>query len=274
MRVEEHTITLAGAPAFYLRAGEARVPTIYLHGAPTSSDDWRAVLERTGGIAPDLLGFGRSAKGAHLQNTPEAMADFVDDLLTAVGVDRFKLVSHGWGTAAGALLAARHTDRVERLVLFNSVPLLNGLHWPWWARLYRMRGIGEVAMGSTSRLILARWMRHGSADATALEAGSRLKNVWEQFDQGTQRAILRLVRSVDEELMEMMAVALQSLRMPTLVIWGERDPWWGTAVLEAYSSKLPNARIERVPDAGHWPWMDSMAAVDRMTAFLQDARSD
>ena len=44
------------------QSGDA--PTLYLHGVPTHSYDWVPFLERTGGIAPDLPGFGRSAKPA------------------------------------------------------------------------------------------------------------------------------------------------------------------------------------------------------------------
>lgn len=264
---------LGGAPVFYRSAGQAAVPILYLHGAPTSSDDWVGALERTGGIAPDLLGFGRTAKGAHLRYTPEAQADFVEDLLAVLGVDRLKLVTHGWGTAAGVMLAARQPERVERLVLFNSVPVLEGQSWPWWARLYRIRGVGEVAMGSTSRMLLHRWLRKGSAGATALEVSARASTVWEHFDQGTQRAILRLVRSVDQERTQAMAAALDSLEMPTLVVWGERDPWWGQAVLDAYASHLPHARMERIADAGHWPWLDDPAVVELVASFLEDPAS-
>lgn len=269
MRVQEHTITLAGAPVFYRVGGDVGPhPTVYLHGAPTSSDDWLGPLERIGGVAPDLLGFGRSAKGGHLAYTPEALADFVEDLLCALGVDRLNLVTHGWGTAAGVLLAARHPGRIDRMVLFNSVPLLEGVRWPWWARLYRARGLGELAMGATTRTVLRRWLRRGSAGAD-LWSGDRLAQIWVQFDQGTQRAVLRLVRSIDEERAAAMSCAVQSLRMPTLIIWGERDPWWDAEVLEAYASRLPGAEIERVSEAGHWPWINRTGVVDRMAAFLR-----
>lgn len=280
MRVEEHTITLAEGPAFYRSvpveqgAGSAlpergagpAVP-VYLHGAPTSSDDWVGLLERTGGIAPDLLGFGRTAKGGHLEYSPESLADFVDDLLSELAINRIALIGQGWGTPVGVLLAARHPERVERLVIFNSVPLLPGLEWPWWARAWRIRAAGELAMGSTTKTVLTRWLRRGSVNPAAWPS-DRIDEVWEQFDQGTQRAIIRLQRSVDEERLRTMATGLESLRMPVLVVWGERDPWWGSDVLDAYAARLPEARIERLPEAGHWPWLDDLAVTDLVAGFL------
>ena len=60
MRVDEHTIDVDGSPAFCRLSSDA--PILYLHGIPTSSDDWLPFLARGGGLAPDLPGFGRSGK--------------------------------------------------------------------------------------------------------------------------------------------------------------------------------------------------------------------
>jgi pimeloyl-ACP methyl ester carboxylesterase len=269
VRVEEHTIELAGAPVFYRSApsGHAAIP-VYLHGAPTSCDDWTGALERTGGLAPDLMGFGRSMKGGHLEYSPESLADFVEDVLTELSVDRFQLVTHGWGTTAGALLAARHPDRVQRLALFNSVPLLPDLKWPWWARAYRLRAVGELAMGFTTRAVLTRWLRAGTVNE-GVWPPSRIKHVWEQFDQGTQRAVIRLQRSVDAERRDVMAGTLKALSMPVMMVWGERDPWCDATVRAAYEANLQNPRIERVPQAGHWPWLDDPTVIDRVAEFLE-----
>ena len=54
----------SGAPRPRRGGGSESAPVLYVHGVPTSSDDWLPFLDRTGGLAPDLLGFGRSAKAA------------------------------------------------------------------------------------------------------------------------------------------------------------------------------------------------------------------
>jgi pimeloyl-ACP methyl ester carboxylesterase len=269
VHVEEHTITLAGTPVFYRLAARAadRPPVLYVHGAPTSSDDWLSLLERTGGVAPDLLGFGRSGKGGHLAYTPEALADFLGDLLTELGLERVRMVVHGWGAPPGVLLAARQPALVDRLVLFNAVPLLAGLRWPWWARTFRTPAIGELQMGSITKAVLTRWLRQGSA-MPGIWTRERVSTVWNQFDQGTQRSILRLQRSIDEERLQTMAAALEAVTAPTLIVWGERDPWWGAEVLDAYTARLPGASVWRIPAAGHWPWLDDPSVADLVVQFL------
>ncbi|HEY1518637.1 MAG TPA: alpha/beta hydrolase [Solirubrobacteraceae bacterium] len=268
MRVDEHTIKLDESPVFYRRATEAPgVPALYLHGVPTSSDDWIEFLARTGGIAPDLIGFGRSGKGGHLDYSVEGITRFVERFLAEVHVDEVKLVAHDWGVAVGLALAERHPERVARLVLCNAPPLVGGFEWPRLARIWRTFPIGEALMGSTTRGMLARALRHGSVREDAWP-DSRVAEVWDQFDQGTQRAILRLVRSAGEDSLGSGDAGGQP--PPTLIIWGERDPWYPPALADAYAAHLPGARIERIPDAGHWPWLDREDVVERIAAFLEE----
>jgi pimeloyl-ACP methyl ester carboxylesterase len=162
VRVDEHTITTDHGPVYYRSAPAAGIPTLYLHGVPTSSDDWIPFLERTGGLAPDLLGFGRSAKGGHLVYSLDGLAEFVERLLAQLGVERVTLVAHGWGAAVGVELAARNPERVERIAVFNPLPLIDGFRWPRAARWWRRPVLGELLMGSITKRMLRRALRHGS----------------------------------------------------------------------------------------------------------------
>src|SRR6202020_2267779 len=83
---DEHTIAVAGASAFYRRAPARDTEVLSLHSVPTSSDDWTAPLELTGGLAPDLPGFGRSSKAGNLDYSLPAYALFVEQFLDALDV--------------------------------------------------------------------------------------------------------------------------------------------------------------------------------------------
>jgi pimeloyl-ACP methyl ester carboxylesterase len=267
VRVDEHTIEVAGSPIFYRRAEAAGTPALYLHGIPTSSDDFVAFLERSGGIAPDLIGFGRSAKPGNLDYTLDGHANFVEALLDALGIDRVRLVVHDWGAGGGLVFAQRHPERVERLVLCNALPLLEGFTWPAPGRLWRRPLLGELAMGSVNRWLLARTLRRGCVREDAWSP-KRIDAVWEHFDQGTQRAILRLHRDGSESRLAAAGAGLERLRMPALVVWGEADPWFATACGEAYASRLGDAELSQVPAAGHWPWLDQASVIDLIASFI------
>jgi pimeloyl-ACP methyl ester carboxylesterase len=268
--VDEHTAEIDGQPVFWRSAPAAGAPALYVHGVPTSSDDWLPFLARTGGLAPDLPGFGRSGKGGHLEYSPETIAAFVERFLDDVAPtrpERVKLVVHDWGAAALAFAQA-HPDRIERLVICNAVPLLPGYRWHRVARAWRRPLVGELAMGLTTRWTLERALRAAFAgpvpDGFAAAA-------WSHFDQGTQRAILRLYRSAPERRLAEIGRELSRIDAPALVVWGALDPYIAPPFADAYAARLPNARVEHIEHAGHWPWLDRPDVIEDIATFLDES---
>ena len=92
------------------------------------------------------------------------------------------------------------------------------------------------------------------------------------FDQGTQRAILRLYRSSPPDRLAAAGRDLGRLTCPALVVWGEHDPYIPPRFAAAYAQALGGpAEVLSLPDAGHWPWLDRPDLVETIGAFL-DAR--
>jgi pimeloyl-ACP methyl ester carboxylesterase len=243
---------------------ETAVP-LYLHGVPDSSDAWLAFLARSGGLAPDLPGFGRSGKPGSLRFTIEEYADFLESFLALTGVERVRMVVHDWG-AVGLAFAQRHPQRIERLVVMNAVPLLPGYRWHRTARIWRTPVLGELAMGTTNERTL-RWLsREGNATPGPMPEQWR-KSVLEHFDQGTQRAILRLYRSSPPDVLAAAGERLAELNVPALVVWGQRDPYIPARFGKAYADVL-DAQLVELPDAGHWLWLDRPDAIDRVVEFV------
>lgn len=257
-----------GLPVFWRSApvaGDEAAP-LYLHGVPTNSDDWLAFLERTGGLAPDLPGFGRTGKPGMLKYTIDEYADFVELFLEHVGVERVSLVVHDWG-AVGLAFAQRRPERVERLVVINAVPLLPGYRWHRTARIWRTPLLGELAMGTTYRFTARLASRESNATPGPLPE-EWIDSVINHFDQGTSRAILRLYRSSPPDVLARAGEQLGALAMPALVLWGEQDPYIPARFGRDYAAALGAAELASFPDAGHWGWLDRPDMIDRVAAFL------
>ena len=154
--ISEHTDELDGQPLFWRTAPSPSgrdTPVLYVHGVPTSSDDWVPFLELTGGLAPDLPGFGRTGKRGDGDFTMAGYERFIGRFLEHAGIDRVRLLVHDWGSV-GLLWAMRNPERVERLVVMNAVPFLPGYRWHRAARVWRTRGVGELLMGAANRTTL------------------------------------------------------------------------------------------------------------------------
>src|SRR3954453_13697764 len=215
MSTVEKTREIAGTSTLWREApARTAAPVLYVHGVPTDGDDWLPFLERTGGYAPDLPGFGRSGKEAHFDYSIHGYATWLRAYVDELGLDRFSLVVHDWGVVALALAQAM-PERVERLVVMNAVPLLPGYRWPRVARAGRTPGVGEFVMGLTSRWSLRRFTRDANV-APGPMPEEFIERVWESFDQGTQRAILRLYRSAPADVLAAAGTDLGRIGAPGL----------------------------------------------------------
>jgi pimeloyl-ACP methyl ester carboxylesterase len=239
-----------------------------VHGNPTSSDDWLELLPRTGGIAPDLPGFGRSGRPAGFDYSIDGYSDWLATLLAQEEIDRYSLVVHDWGAVALGL-AQRAPERLERLVIVNSVPLLPGYRWHRLARVWRTPLLGELSMGFTTRWGLKQLSREATV-GPGPAPDQFVDRIWEHFDHGTQRAILKLYRSSAEQLLERAGARLGEITAPALVLWGAQDPFIPSEFARANAEALGGAtRLELVEDASHWPWLDEPRTLDMIAGFLR-----
>jgi pimeloyl-ACP methyl ester carboxylesterase len=265
--LSEETIELDDQPVFLRRAGADDVPIVYLHGIGTSSFDWIEPLKLGGGIAVDLPGFGRSGKRGDLDYSLAGHVAFLDRLLDELAIDRVRLCLHDWGAAVGLRWAMAHPERVQRLVVVNGVPLLAGFRWRGPARLVRAPFVGPVAVGAATRPILRRLSRRASGGDAPM-APDFVESVSAGFDLGTERAILKLLRSASPKSLEEAGDGLGAIRAPALVLWGAKDPWIPARFGAGYAATLGDATLELVEDAGHWPWIEKPELSARMIDHL------
>jgi pimeloyl-ACP methyl ester carboxylesterase len=246
-----HEAVIDGTLVSWLQRPSDDPPIVYVHGVPDSAELWTPFLERTGGIAVDLPGFGQSGKPASWPYSLEGYAAFLPAFLDHLGLDRVRLVAHDWGAVALTL-----GTRIERLVAIDVLPLLPGHRWHWVARMWRTPVVGELAMGFTGRALL---QRLGGLSAEHAD------QVLRHFDHGTQRAILRLYRSARLNL-----APLHEISAPTLVLWGGRDRYLDPAWAERFAAALAGeSRVEVVPGASHWPWIERGEIVQLAAEHLQ-----
>jgi len=170
-------------------------PVLYVHGVPTASWDWLPYLQRIGGIAPDLPGFGESAKPSDFDYSITGYERWLETFTQAVGLERFSLVVHDWGGLALAL-AQRFPERIDRLVLHTCVTLLPGYRWHWIALVWRTPILGELFMACSTKWGFRQISRQSNVTPGPLP-DALIDRFWPDFDRQTRRAILRLYRSAD-----------------------------------------------------------------------------
>jgi pimeloyl-ACP methyl ester carboxylesterase len=268
LEIVEREAEIGGVRTLWRESAGERPPSIvYVHGVPTASWDWLPFLERTGGVAPDLPGFGKSAKPDAFDYSMAGYDRWIESFADARGLERLSLVVHDWG-GVGLAFAQRLPERIERLVVFNCVPFLPGYRWHWIARIWRRPLLGELFMATSSKAAFKLISRQSNFTPGPLP-DSFIESFWPDFDRGTRRTILRLYRSAPESALARTGERLGEIRCPALVLWSTKDPYLPPRFGRAYADALGgDVELELIDRAGHWLWLDRPDVIDRAENFL------
>ena len=254
-------VVLHGHRVRFHRSGDGPL-LVLLHGIASTADTWAPVATGLAAnhtvLAPDLLGHGASAKPRG-DYSLGAYASGVRDLITALGHERATVVGHSLGGGIAMQFAYQFPERVERLVLISSGGLGREVH--------------PILRASTlpgSEIVLAllgrRWLRTtgGAVGATlgrlGLRAGEDLAGVAAGIaslgDADARGAFVHTARAaIDPGGQRVSATDRLYLaaHLPTLIVWGERDPIIPAAHGEAAHAAIPGSRLEIFAGAGHFP---------------------
>jgi len=282
-----------GVKLHYARAGRGPL-IVFLHGFPEFWYEWKYQLAEFStdhtAVAPDMRGYNLSSKPGELSDyaVPKLADDvraLASELLKASGGERFTLVAHDWGGVVAWVFAALHPEMLDKLVIVNAP------HPTIFSRLLRDDPAQQKA---SSYMLMFRGPQaeetlsaNGYAMLTSMVLGGGLKNgtltdadkqmyvdAWSQ--PGALTGGLNYYRAAaigppapGEAARPADAVPPLVVRVPTLVIWGEKDTALLTNNLNGLEAVVPQLTITRIPDGTHWVVREQAPEVNRLIrAFL------
>ena len=96
-----------------------------------------------------------------------------------------------------------------------------------------------------------------------------IDSIWNHYDHGTQRAVLKLYRSAPADSLPEAGRRLGEITAPALVLWGGDDQYLPSRFAHDYGAALGGeTEVEVVEGAGHWPWIERPELVGRVCEFL------
>jgi pimeloyl-ACP methyl ester carboxylesterase len=233
------------------------LPVVLLHGLPSHSYGWRHVMpglgsQGTRAIAPDLIGFGSSAKPQtqDFKYTPDAFVKALDEFIQALEIDRFCLVVQGFLGSVGLQYALRHSDRVENIAILNT-PLTTSAKLPWQMQQWGLPFTGDMA--TQDPLLVDRTLEGGSRYQIS---DADLDVFRKPFLKSSQagRSLMTTIRNLKmSPSMTEIADGFQNWKKPILILWGINDPWLPVEIAQKFASNIPQAEIVKLEKVGHYP---------------------
>lgn len=277
----QRRIATNGIELDYLERGEG-APLLMLHGFPDHAASWRPLAERLGTgirqLAPDQRGYRGSSRPSAVQDY--AIDTLVRDLLgliDALELERVHLCGHDWGGVLAFELAERFPERIAGLIALNAPPSGIFQHLilhdsqqnaaSQYITMLRSEAADAVFCEQRAEALIERFLgdatRRGLVTPADLEV---YRDAWTRA--GAWAAMRAWYRAAPFEIPPAGAIpamapdsALPSLTIacPVLIIWGERDTVFVPTMPDMIANACPQARVIRLPDAGHVPHRDAPA---------------
>lgn len=253
-------------------------PVVLLHGIGRSLEDWAETIGPLSQghrvYAPDMIGFGYTDK-PDVPYSLAGLARFVAHFLDAAGESRpVVLVGNSLGGAVAQQFAVGYPERTRGLVLVNSAGF--GREVAPILRALAVHGVGERLLRPHPRTArrVVQSLFHDPSFATE-ERVQQALDLARQPDSA--RAFLRVLRSIGTwrggrpEWRADLARRLAPLRVPTLIVWGDRDRILPAHQLDAARAGHPHARVHLFRDTGHLPQLERAEEFGRLVSdFLQE----
>lgn len=231
---------------------------LFVHGNPGSRLDWQflagALASRYKVVAVDMPGFGDAEKPRRYRYSVESGSAFLEGLRETLHIERVHLIMHDFGGPWGLHWAVHHAHAFASSILIDT-GIMPGYRWHFLARLWRTPILGELFQWSTTRTAF-RFMLN-RANPRPLP-NTFIDQMYDHYDEDTRHAILQLYRATPNpgEESSQMSRLLVALNRPTLVLWGDRDPYLPVQFAHAQRQSFPDAKVVEIKGAGHWPFIE------------------
>lgn len=269
-------------------------PVIMLHGFPESHRTWRGLApsleDRFRLIMPDQRGFAGSDRP---QDVDEYRTDLlVDDIFAlaeALGIERFALVGHDWGGAISWPAALRNDPRLSRLAIINAPhPVIfqksviedaDQRAASQYITAFRTPGFEKAAEAMGWETLFDKSFG-GHVDLAIIPPEERAQYITEWSEPGGFAAMLNWYRAsqlivpppgIEVPVPDWVLGLFPKVKVPTLVIWGMKDKALLPVQLDGLDALVPDLRVARIEDAGHFvPWEKPEAVAAALGPFLSE----
>ncbi len=263
-----------GVRLHYVTAGKGKL-IMFVHGFPEFWYEWKNQLAEFGrdyqAVAPDMRGYNLSAKPAEVdQYQVKYLVEDLRALAEKLGHKKFILVAHDWGGAVAWAFAIAHPEYLEKLVIINAPhpgvfqrelrdnPAQQKASQ--YMLMFRSAQAEQILSANNYAALVQAVLGAGLKTGVFTESDKQAYiEAWSQ--PGALTGGLNYYRAArvgpptgDDKQPTNFAAGLSSLevKVPTLVIWGEKDTALLLGNLEGLDKFVPHLTIKRIPDGTHW----------------------
>ncbi|MEO8901981.1 MAG: alpha/beta hydrolase [Polyangiaceae bacterium] len=265
MNIQHRRVNAGRLTLHVAELGEGE-PVLLVHGFPAYWEDWREQMEALAAqgfraIAFDLPGYGESDQLPAVQDyRATLLASDIAGLIRALQLPSVHVLGHDWGGTLAYCLAAEHPELVNKLIVLNAghpelfrsaLQRFEQLRRSWYIFLFQLPWLPEWLLKRRAAMSVA--LRGMEVRPGAFSDADLDRHVNAMRLPGVARAALSYYRAAVRAPVRAQRVVMQH----TLVLWGDQDQALsGALLLPKLPEHVPNVRVVRFENAGHWVHRD------------------
>lgn len=247
--VNEKFLQIDGHKIRYLESGSSKNTLVLIHGLGASAERWGKVVPLFSDsfhvVVPDLIGFGYSDKPT-IDYTPDLFSEFLEKFFIATGIERPNIVGSSLGGQISVEYASIHSQEIEKLVLVSPA------------------GMMKQSTPALDAYIMAALYPN---ELSAKNAFELMEGSGKSVDDNTVNGFIERMQLPNAKLAFMstvlglknsksLAPKLESISIPTLIIWGANDPVIPINYADDFVSAIQDCRFYRMDGCGHTPYVE------------------
>jgi epoxide hydrolase 4 len=285
-----------GQRLHYAKAGSGPL-IVFLHGFPEFWYEWKHQIAEFSrdhtAVAPDLRGYNLSSKPAELSayqmpNLVEDVRALASELMKSTGGTKFTLVAHDWGGVVAWVFAALNPEMLDKLVIVNAPhPTIFGTllrkdpaqqKASAYMLMFRSPDAEATLSANSYEWLTSAVLGDGIKAGTVTEADKKAYveawsqpgaltgglNYYRASAVGPPAAAAATTTAAEAPATAAAEPPSLIVRVPTLVIWGEKDTALLPSNLDGLDRLVPTLTVRRIPDGTHWVVREQAAEVNRM----------
>lgn len=263
-------------------AGEGDSIALLLHGFPESRLSWRGqapalAAEGWHVVAPDMRGYGETSRPRGVE--AYRMARLTEDaaaLFDVLGARRRLLIGHDWGGLVAWAFAIERRRWLDGLIIVNAPhPAIyrallarSPAQWArsWYVLFFQLPGLPEAVLTARDARAVTQAFEKTPRGLSFLAAETLARFRANALAPGAMTAMVNYYRANARGLAMGRQADSRRIETPTLMIWGDRDPFLGVALTEGYAAYVADFTLRRLPDVSHWGPLEAPARVNALMA--------
>lgn len=286
-----HELTTEFIPANGLRfevltCGTGEHLALCLHGFPEVALSWReqmfALADRGYRVwAPNQRGYGKSSRPPRMQDYAiEQLMQDVAGLIDASGARKVSLLAHDWGAMVAWCFASRRIRPLEKLVIINvphpaAFPRIlrepGQLLRSWYVAAFQIPALPELVLARNGAVAVGKSILSTSTSPATFSRELLAACCANAAQPGALKAMIDWYRAFMRGggLSRQLHLGFPVIETPTLMLWGERDPFLAKYTTDGTDRFVRNLKLHFLPGVSHWVQQDATDRCNReLVSFL------